>query len=129
PSLIVAVSLKFKLPDGTWVPLASVKFPLFSQNWRKYSVPLLSSGETGGAVFELRIEGQGSLWADKLSLMPSNNLSGWRPDVVAAIKETHPGIIRWGGSVCDPGEYRWKNGIGDRNRRTLFPNKVWGRLD
>src|SRR5207248_6771117 len=65
----------------------------------------------------------------KLSLMPSNNLSGWRSDVVEAIKETHPGVIRWGGSVCDPGEYRWKNGIGDRDRRRPFPNKVWGRLD
>ena len=46
-----------------------------------------------------------------------------------AIKETRPGLIRWGGSVCDPGEYRWKNGIGDRDLRTPFPNKVWGRID
>ncbi len=40
-----------------------------------------------------------------------------------------PGLVRFGGSVCDPGEYRWKNGIGDRDLRTPFPNKVWGRLD
>ena len=30
---------------------------------------------------------------------------------------------------CDPGGYRWKDGIGDRDRRTPFPNKVWGRID
>ena len=25
--------------------------------------------------------------------------------------------------------YRWKQGIGDRDRRTPFPNRVWGRID
>ena len=75
------------------------------------------------------MEGEGRAWADKLSLMPADNLLGWRPDVVQAIKDVHPAILRWGGSACDPGEYRWKQGIGDRDRRTPFRNKVWGRID
>jgi alpha-N-arabinofuranosidase len=61
--------------------------------------------------------------------MPADNLQGWRRDVVEAIKELHPSILRWGGSVRDPGEYRWKNGIGDRDLRAPFRNKVWGRID
>ncbi|MCX6376884.1 MAG: hypothetical protein NTU88_12785, partial [Armatimonadetes bacterium] len=28
-----------------------------------------------------------------------------------------------------PGGYRWKEGIGDRDSRIPFPNKVWGRID
>ena len=71
----------------------------------------------GPAVFELRAEGQGRLWVNKLSLMPDDNRNGWRADVVEAIKEIRPGILRWGGSTVDPGHYRWKNGIGDRDRR------------
>lgn len=61
--------------------------------------------------------------------MRSDNVAGWRSDVVQAIREVHPAILRWGGSACDPGGYRWKQGIGDRDFRRPFPNKVWGRID
>ncbi|MDB6026317.1 MAG: Intracellular exo-alpha-(1-_5)-L-arabinofuranosidase [Verrucomicrobiales bacterium] len=128
-SLKVSVVLKVLLPDGTAVSLASAKLPALSREWKKYSVPMIASGQSDRVVFELRVEGQGNVWADKLSLMPGDNLNGWRPDVIQAIKETRPALIRWGGSVCDPGEYRWKAGIGDRDARTPFRNKVWGRID
>lgn len=123
------VILKTLLPDGTWMQLASAKLPAISRDWQRYTLDLVSSGATDRAVFELRVEGEGKVWADKLSLMPPDNLKGWRRDVIRAIKEVRPGVVRWGGSACDPGEYRWKNGIGDPDRRVPFPNKVWGRID
>ena len=129
PSVTVTVALKTLLPDGNWETLASARLPRTSKNWQKYSVQMTSKGTTDRVVFELQVKGKGTLWADKLSLMPADNLAGWRHDVVDAIKETHPALVRFGGSVCDPGEYRWKNGIGDRDLRVPFPNKVWGRLD
>ena len=127
--LKVSVRLKTLLPNGEWMTLAFARLPAISQEWRKYSVQLKSAGETDRMVFELRVEGAGRVWADKLSLMPGDHLQGWRRDVIDVIKAVNPAIVRWGGSVCDPGEYRWKNGIGDRDERTPFPNKVWGRLD
>jgi alpha-L-arabinofuranosidase len=129
PKLAVTVLLKTRLPDGGWMTLASAKLPSMSQQWQKYSAQMTSKGETDRVVFEVRAEGQGSVWVDKLSLMPADNLKGWRRDVINAIKEVQPGLVRFGGSACDPGEYRWKNGIGDHDVRTPFPNKVWGRLD
>ena len=123
------VILKTPLPDGKWMELASANLPQPSSQWKKYSAKLIANGTSDRAVFELRAVGKGDLWLDKLSLMPSDNVKGWRKDVVQAIKEAHPGIIRWGGSVCDPGGYRWKNGIGDRDLRVPFPNAVWGRID
>ena len=129
PSLAVTVRLKVQLPNGSWLTLASAKLPRLSQEWRKDSLALVSAGQSDRVVFEVRVEGRGSVWTDKLSLLPADNRNGWRPDVIEAIKEAHPAIIRWGGSVCDPGEYRWKNGIGDRDARLPFPNKVWGRID
>jgi alpha-L-arabinofuranosidase len=128
-ALKVSVVLKTLLPDGSWMTLASAKLPPFTKEWLRYSVHLHSRGQTDRAIFELRSEGKSPVWADKLSLMPADNLRGWRRDVVEAIKDVHPGVVRWGGSTCDPGQYRWKNGIGDRDARTPFPNKVWGRID
>ncbi len=109
------ILLKTLLPTGDWLTLASAKLPGLSSQWSRYAVELKSAGETDRAVFELRVEGEGAVWADKLSAMPTDNLKGWRKDAVAAIKELQPKLVRWGGSVCDPGEYRWKNGIGDRD--------------
>jgi alpha-L-arabinofuranosidase len=128
-SASVTVCLKTLLPTGDWMILGTAELPRLSRDWEKYSVRMTSKGTSDRVVFELRVKGQGNVWADKLSLMPLDNLNGWRRDVVAAIKETQPALVRFGGSACDPGEYRWKNGIGDRDLRVPFPNKVWGRLD
>jgi alpha-L-arabinofuranosidase len=123
------VRLKFLLPTGEWMTLATAPLPAVRPEWQEYSVKLVSNGETGQAVFELRVEGEGHLWADKLSLMPDDNLRGWRRDVVDAIKEVRPSIIRWGGSSVDPGNYRWKKGVGDRDLRIPWRNENWGRID
>lgn len=129
PNVRARVVLKTMLPDGKWTQLGSCSLPPATGEWRKLQCKMVSNGTTDRAVFELRATGTGALWADKLSLTLADNVKGWRKDVVQAIKEAHPGIIRWGGSVCDPGGYRWKDGIGDPDHRTPFPNRVWGRID
>ncbi len=129
PNLKISARLKTRLPDDQWLPLASAEFGPVSSQWARQAIRLGSVGGTDRAVFELHVEGKGALWADKLSLMPTDNLSGWREDVIAATREVRPGIVRWGGSVVDPGEYKWKDGIGDRDHRVPFRNKNWGRID
>ncbi len=123
------VLLKARHPDGSWIELASRALSNPSTTWAKQSFELVSAGSTDRAVFELSVSGSGTVWADKLSLMPTDNLNGWRRDVVEVVKDARPGVIRWGGSVVDPGGYRWKIGIGDRDRRAPFPNRPWGRMD
>ena len=125
----VIARMKTKLPDGSWMVLGSAKLKGISTHWQKCDVSIVSKGETERMVFEIIAEGEGRVWVDEVSLMPVDNMEGWRRDVVEAITEVKPALIRFGGSVCDPGEYRWKNGNGARDRRVPFPNKVWGRLD
>ena len=129
PGVKATVLLKCLLPSGDWLTLASSPLPRLSDQWQKYSLHLACKGSTDRAVFELRAQGAGQLWADKLSLMPDDNQAGWRHDVVEAVKEVRPAVIRWGGSTVDPGHYRWKNGIGDRDLRVPWRNENWGRLD
>jgi alpha-N-arabinofuranosidase len=124
-----SVVLKCLLPTGEWITLASAELPAPSAQWQKFSVQMPSKGATDRAVFELRADGSGTLWAGKLSLMPADNQNGWRRDVVEAIKAIRPSIVRWGGSSVDPGRYLWKQGIGDRDLRTPWHNMNWGRFD
>ena len=127
--LRLQVILKAALPDGHFDELAIAELPAPLSIWTRYSADLKAAGASDRAVFELRVVGKGTVRADKLSLMPANNLSGWRPDVVEAIRDSHPAVIRWGGSAVDPGGYRWKNGTGNRDRRVPFANRNWGRID
>ena len=121
--------LKTKKPAGGFEELAVIDLGKPSNEWTRVSGLLRSMGTTDRAIFEIRVQGEGTLWVDKASLLPEQNLHGWRVDVVQAIKESRPSVVRWGGSVVDPGAYRWKGGIGDRDLRVPFPNTNWGRID
>jgi alpha-N-arabinofuranosidase len=128
-SLQVRASLEAGLPDGTWASLAAAELPSPSPEWRKFTARLVSRGTTDLAVFEVEARGGGHVWLDQLSLMPEDSVDGWRRDVVEAMRELGPPIVRWGGSTVDPGPYRWAEAIGDRDRRPSFVNRVWGRRD
>jgi alpha-N-arabinofuranosidase len=129
PGLKAAVTLKALLPDGSWMALGRVELPAAGTDWAKRDGTFTASGTTDRAVFELTVRGAGHLWADKLSLMPGDAVDGWRKDVVEAVRDMRPAVLRWGGSTVDPGGYKWKDGIGERDRRPPFRNPVWGRLD
>lgn len=118
-----------RLPDGTSSELAIGDTWQPTAEYQRFSAELQATRSSDRVVFALRVSGNGTVFADRLSLMPQANLHGWRPDVVEAIKASRPSLIRWGGSVVDPGAYRWKNGIGDRDRRHSFANTNWGRID
>ncbi|HVP90649.1 MAG TPA: alpha-L-arabinofuranosidase C-terminal domain-containing protein [Terriglobales bacterium] len=128
-SLRARISLKTLLPDGSWTTLAALDLRRPGAEWGRFEGALRSAGTTDRAVFEVEARGQGHLWLDQLSLMPDDNIDGWRRDVVEAMRELAPPVVRWGGSTVDPGPYRWSDAVGDRDRRPSFVNRVWGRRD
>ncbi|HSQ79183.1 MAG TPA: alpha-L-arabinofuranosidase C-terminal domain-containing protein [Candidatus Bathyarchaeia archaeon] len=125
----VRITLRTLLPDETWTVLAAAPAGRPDGTWRKVRVRLVSAGTTDRAVLEIAAAGGGRVWLDQLSLMPEDNVDGWRRDVVEAMKEMAPPVVRWGGSTIDPGPYRWAETVGDRDRRPSFVNRVWGRRD
>jgi len=50
----------------------------------------------------------------------------WREDVIEAARELAPAMIRWGGCFCS--YYRWKEGVGPRDRRKPMLNLLWGGI-
>ena len=50
----------------------------------------------------------------------------WRPDVIEITKVLAPTLIRWGG--CFISYYRWKEGVGPRERRKPMYNLLWGGI-
>jgi len=98
--MTVTITLKTLLPDGEWFILATVSENLKgTATWQNLSKTLTSIGTSDRTVFEITVKGEGVLGIDKLSLMPSDNIHGWRKDVVELVRPLKPAIVRWGGSV------------------------------
>jgi alpha-N-arabinofuranosidase len=97
--------------------------------WKKYDAKLDPAATATDATLEVSFRGPGTLWLDNASLMPDDAAGGWRPDVVEAVKDLHPGVIRFGGSALDEpafGDFEWKDTVGDPDRRK--PLRAWGGL-
>ena len=56
--------------------------------------------------------------------MPADNVDGFRPDVLALLKELDAPVYRWPGGNFASG-YDWRDGIGDRDRRPPRKNPAW----
>lgn len=65
----------------------------------------------------------GGFWVGEDSPIP--NTRGIRNDVVEALKEIDPPVIRWPGG-CFADYYHWKDGIGPRDQRPSMINSSWG---
>ncbi len=51
----------------------------------------------------------------------------WRDDVIDATRDLEPTMVRWGGIFTD--YYRWREGVGPRDRRPTMVNLMWGGLE
>jgi alpha-N-arabinofuranosidase len=108
--------------------LASCEFSDVGGDWSKYSATLTSSGTDAQATLRFEFRGPGTLWLDKVSLMPVDNVHGWRPDVIEAVRVMKPGMIRFGGTAVRK-YYEWENGIGDVDHRVPFSSPAAGGLE
>ena len=108
--------------------LASCSFEAGGE-WKKVHARLDPAETETNATLSITFRGPGTLWLDNASLMPEDNVGGWRRDVVEAVKALKPGVIRFGGSALDDpnlGEFEWKDTIGDPDKRKPF--RAWGGL-
>ena len=68
---------------------------------------------------------------DQISVFPRSwkeNYDGLRPDLLQAIKDIKPAVIRWPGG-CYASAYRWKSGIGPQDYRVAYPLELWNDVD
>ena len=122
----VSVSLR-KRNDAKSV-FAEAKIDATSGDWTRYAFQLeLQPGQVGHlepADFVVALSNNGRALVDQVSLMPSDNVDGMDPDVVAMARDLKPSVVRFGGNFTSG--YHWREGIGPRDKRVSEINLAWG---
>jgi alpha-N-arabinofuranosidase len=76
---------------------------------------------------EITATGPGTLRIGAVSLMPADNIQGWRREVVDVLKSLRSGVYRWpGGNFVSA--HDWRDAIGDPDRRPPTWDPVWNAL-
>ncbi len=125
-SVKVTVGL-YSLKDFTH-PLAEKTITVDGGFFKEYSVELNAGDFEGRATFAVSIEPGASASFDGFSLMPSDNIEGWRKDVIEALRKIHVPIMRYPGG-CFASFYNWRSGIGPRADRMPVNSEYWGGLE
>jgi alpha-N-arabinofuranosidase len=79
------------------------------------------------ARLEISATGRGSFRVGAVSLMPADNVEGFRAEVIAALRSLRSGVYRFpGGNFVSAHE--WRDAIGDRDRRRPVLDPVWNAV-
>lgn len=113
PDTRVAVSLIWGEDPGD---SETVTIPALTDEFRKYPLGFTSGATTDSGRIEITGTGTGAFQIGAVSLMPADNVEGFRPDLISLLKDMNSAIYRWPGGNILAG-YDWREGIGDPDRR------------
>ena len=83
-----------------------------------------AQADSDNARLEITGTGTGAFHVGAVSLMPANNIEGFRADVIAALKQLHSGVYRFpGGNFVSAHE--WRDAIGDPDKRPPIYDPIW----
>ncbi len=110
-------SLEVQLGDEQW------QIAELSEDWQSYQHSFTKAGADPKGELILTIR-EGTAWIGCASLMPTDNIKGFRADVIAAMREWSPTQLRWpGGNFVSA--YHWELGVGDRDKRPTYLDPAW----
>jgi alpha-L-arabinofuranosidase len=103
----------------------TVTIHTLSSAYRKFPLRFEAQADSDDAQLEIAGAGSGAYHVGAVSLMPANNIEGFRADVIAALKQLRFGVLRFpGGNFVSA--YEWRNGVGaDIDKRPPIFDPVW----
>jgi alpha-N-arabinofuranosidase len=95
-----------------------------TKDWATVPIRFACRADTPEGRIEIAGTGTGSFRVGSVSLMPADNVHGFRADTVALMKEMNFKILRMPGGNFISG-YDWQNTIGDPDKRPPIFDPVW----
>lgn len=106
----------------------SVCIDMLTKDYRKYPLHFSSKADTHDAYIRIVGNGEGSVNIGAVSLMPEDNVNGFRKDIVEILRDVNATIYRWpGGNFL--ANYDWRHGIGDADQRPPRYDYAWSAVE
>ncbi len=125
-------TLDVELVGADGQQLAKKQIRVNSKTWKKYSLTFTAPRTEEKARLRVVMREKGTADVDHISLFPTDTWKGrkggLRRDLVEALRDLHPGVMRFPGGCVVEGNslatrYQWKNTLGDVENRPLNENR------
>lgn len=113
-----------------WGPGAAerqtISFTALGTEYRKFPLAFTAKADSTDATLEITGVGTGDFHIGAVSLMPSDNIHGFRPDTIALLSQIKSGFWRFGGNYTS--NYTWYDAIGDPDKRPPQWDFAWNQM-
>ena len=125
----VPAGIIVELMEGSTV-LGQASLAAPTSSWTEYPFSITPSAATNNGSLRISLSGPGNAKIDQVSMMGQDAIDtgGYRPDLLEAVKELRPPIIRWPGG-CFASIYLWKDAIGPQHTRGKYTAYMWEDQD
>jgi len=104
-----------------------VTLPSPGSTWRNINFEFTAGADSSDARLEITGTGTGRFRIGTVSLMPADNINGWRADTTAIARTLHSGMWRLpGGNFLS--DWDWHGAIGPRDRRAPIFDHAWSAM-
>jgi alpha-N-arabinofuranosidase len=123
PGAHVRVTLAWGSGDGE---RQTVTLPPMRATYQTIPLTFAAQADASDASFEITGTGAGEFHIGSVSLMPAGNLSGFRPEAIAALRQINMGFWRWGGNWSSG--LIWYHVVGDPDKRPPDFDYAWNAM-
>jgi alpha-L-arabinofuranosidase len=104
----------------------SISLAPLSEEYRKVPFHFTAKADSEDASLEITATGGGNVHIGAISLMPADNIHGFRPDAIALLRQIKSGFWRFGGNYTS--NYTWYDAIGDPDKRPSDWDFAWNQM-
>ncbi len=100
---------------------------MLTRDYKRFPLSFSPKADSADASLEIEGTGSGDFHIGAVSLMPADNVQGFRPDTIALLKQLHSGIWRLpGGNFLS--DWDWHDAIGDIDKRRPMFDYAWNAM-
>ena len=105
----------------------TVRLGPLTTSFKSFRFTFDAQAATESAAFEISGTGSGSFHVGAVSLMPADNMQGFRPDTIALLRQVHSGFWRLpGGNFLS--DWNWYESVGERDKRSPMFDYAWNAM-
>jgi len=96
-------------------------------DYKKIPLSFTARSDSGDGALEITGTGEGSFHVGAVSLMPADNVQGFRPDTISLLRQIHSGFWRLpGGNFLS--DWSWYGSVGNIDKRPPMFDYAWNAM-